>query len=271
MIKCSEYEGQRRLNLEIEYSGHAVLDSEWHTDSECSPFSWLYYVKSGDGYLKHNGNVVKLRGGNVYLIPAECEFAYGCTQLEKMFFHISLTTTEQYELLSGIKRICSAPFSDKEYDDLYRCYFSDSYVDFLSLKTILYKTAAEFAEQEKAGQMCIRRYSDIVEKCMHRVQENVKINLTVKQLAHELYVSESFLRNSFRAETGITLGKYIDEIVFGQAKKLLAKKQMTLEAISRELGFCDRFYFSRRFTQKCGKTPFAYRRECGNVENDTAK
>lgn len=266
MYQCSMGEEHRRLEIEIEYGGRAVLDSRWHAESECSPFSRLYYVKNGSGQLKCGRDTVNMTGGYVYLIPAECEFSYGCTELEKMFFHISVTTAEQFELLSGLKKIYCEPFLPEEYEQLERCYFSKNYTDFLRLKTVIYKTVLQFAEDALLKNGDIRRYSELVEKSMRYIQNNPRINLTAKELAGKMFVSESKLRNAFRAETGMTIGKYTSDIVFRRAKLLLAKKRLSMEEISRELGFCDRFYFSRRFKQYCRKTPSEYKRECGFAE-----
>ena len=82
-----------------------------------------------------------------------------------------------------------------------------------------------------------------------------------EEIAKEMFVSPSKLRNTFKAETGITLGGYIDDMVFFRAKKLLGSKKFSVGDISTKLGFCDQFYFSRRFKEKYGKTPSKYRKE----------
>lgn len=256
----------RKLEVEIEFGGYAVLDSNWHRENECSPFSRLYYVRSGSGYLRHGDETVEMSGGHVYIIPAEYEFSYGCTELEKIFFHISVTTAEQYELFSGMGKIYSLPFSEEEYGELYRCYFSDSYTDFLRLKAAVYQTLARLLDKSgfRGAEIC--RYSEVVERTMKYIQDNARADMTVKEISHALFISESKLRNAFRDEMGVTVGKYADEIIFRRARVLLAARIMTIDEISRELGFCDRFYFSRRFKQQCGKTPAEYRRECSELD-----
>ena len=60
---------------------------------------------------------------------------------------------------------------------------------------------------------------------------------------------------------GITIGKYIDGIVLLTAKERLADKSYDISTISDDLGFCDTFYFSRRFKESFGRTPNQYRKE----------
>ena len=46
-----------------------------------------------------------------------------------------------------------------------------------------------------------------------------------------------------------------------RAAQMIAEGQYSLNAISNRFGFCDQFYFSRRFRQWAGKTPSQYRKE----------
>lgn len=251
------------LDMEIIESGYTILDERWHYENECNPFSRLYFVKRGSGYLREGEKEIRLSGGYVYLIPADCEFSYGCSELEKIFFHISLTTAEKYELFSGLKKIYSLPFSKAETDELFECYFSDNYMDFLRLKAILYRTAARFSKEYNFPPEPIKKYSETVEKTMRFIQENVRINLSVKEVSKELFISESKIRKAFFDETGRTVGTYIDDLVFAESKKRLVRENTPIKDISRELGFCDQFYFSRSFKKHSGRTPSEYRNDKG--------
>ena len=61
-------------------------------------------------------------------------------------------------------------------------------------------------------------------------------------------------------ETGVTLGKYIDDMVFIKAQELLLNNQLSIATISTFLGFCDQFYFSRWFKSMHGETPSHFRK-----------
>ena len=62
------------IRIELYETGFADLDSEWRQQDVCSPFSRLYYVISGKGYLRiHGGDgreeLHELTPGYLYLIP----------------------------------------------------------------------------------------------------------------------------------------------------------------------------------------------------------
>lgn len=93
------------------------------------------------------------------------------------------------------------------------------------------------------------------------IRENLSIQLTVGELAAHAHVSESTLEKSFRAELGMTIGRYIDEEIFLRAESLLRHTDLPVSRMSEQFGFCDQFYFSRRFRAHCGLSPRQYRKQ----------
>ncbi|MFA6294248.1 MAG: AraC family transcriptional regulator, partial [Victivallales bacterium] len=64
---------------EVLTGARSVLGKEWSREGGSEPYSRLYYVESGTGYLRHHGRKFILGSGNMYLIPAHSELSYGCT------------------------------------------------------------------------------------------------------------------------------------------------------------------------------------------------
>ncbi|MBQ8526064.1 MAG: helix-turn-helix transcriptional regulator [Clostridia bacterium] len=245
--------------------GHyIVLDSWWNRKNACDPFSRLYYIKSGVGYLKYGDNTVTLKPGFVYIVPADLTFDYRCDEgdvLEKLYFHISVMSVENYEIFSGINKICALPMEKVGCEDIFDEFENETYAGMLKLKMMLYKTICGFIEEYGFEFMPLNKYSALVKSVMEYVKANTRITLTIGEISRDLFVSESKLRNTFKNETGITLGSYIDDMVFYRAKRMLVNKKYSMGDISSALGFCDQFYFSRRFREKNGVTPSYYRRK----------
>lgn len=249
------------LRTEINLGGYAILDEQWRCENCCDPFSRLYYVTKGSGFLKYGDIIVKLQPGNVYLVPATLTFSYGCQYLEKLFFHISMTKTDMYDLLSGQGDIYSMPFPVYKIEQLKALSEADDYISFLSMKGIIYKTISDFAEKYNFNKITVKEYSKNVKKVISYIHKNPKISLSVKEISKNMYVSESSIRNQFKNEVGTTIGEYIDDVVLFEAKKFLKNDGITIKEISERLDFCDQFYFSRRFKEKFGKTPSQYKKE----------
>ena len=102
-------------------------------------------------------------------------------------------------------------------------------------------------------------YSINVERTIDYIQKHLSIQLNIPLLSKRLYISESTLTKQFKNEVGITISKYIDDLVFYKAQCMLVKSNKSISQISDELGFCDQFYFSRRFTMKFRESPQKYR------------
>ena len=248
------------LQLQINQCGHVFLNDKWKLTNVAVPYSKLYYIKAGSGFLKMNGEIVPLEPGYVYLTPSETTVSCGCTTLEKIYFHISLTSVEAGDLLGQVKGIRRLPFSEAEFAVLVACCQAENCTQLLKLKSVLIKTVLDFMEAESEELFSIKHYSDTVRKALLYIRQNTRANLKAGEIAEQLFVSESKLRKAFRAETGKNLGKYIDEAVFLRAAQLLVEERLSVHDISTALGFCDQFYFARRFKLRYRATPTEYRR-----------
>ncbi len=251
--------------INIRAASQVFLDESWHHKSSCSPFSRLYYVKAGEGFLKHNGKEIKLQGGYVYFIPAECTIDYGCTSLEKIFFHLSVKTPDNYDLFSNINQICVLPFEESLYYSILEVHKPKSYQDVLKLKMLLLSTIMEFQEVYNFEERPIQQYSDVVKDTFEYIHNNLRINLRAAEVAEFLFISESKLRNIFKKEMNMPIGQYIEDMVFIKAKKLLGDKHHSIDEISAQLGFYDRFHFSRRFKQKFNQSPGEFKKHSAFV------
>lgn len=259
------------LNAELAESNYVFLDKSWQHDNVCDPFARLYFIRNGSGFLKSGKDLIQLTGGFVYLIPSGCLFSYGCTALEKLYFHIALTSREKNDLLSAPKKIYSLPFAEEDFQQLLNAYQADDYLSLLKVKVLLQQTLLHFAEEYQFGVVPVKQYSELTEQILNMIQKNLQINLTVASISRKLFISESKIRKIFKEEIGMPIGAYIDELVFLKSRQLLAKKYLSIGDISQALGFCDQFYFARRFKQKYNQSPSSFRAEILSGEKKAAE
>ncbi|MFL9845626.1 helix-turn-helix domain-containing protein [Flavobacterium rhizosphaerae] len=76
-----------------------------------------------------------------------------------------------------------------------------------------------------------------------------------------LCVTEGYLNKSVKEVTGKTAGQCISEILISEAKYMLIKEDLSIEAISEQLGFSSAGSFSRFFKKQVSVSPTAYRME----------
>lgn len=254
------HETANMLQLAVTRSDYVDLTSRWRDTDACLSVTRLYFVESGSGYLEVDGQVIPLEPGYVYLIPSRLHFGYGCSSLKKLYFHIRICSVAQEDLLTGIGKVLKLPCEPEILRSLLGCYQSTDMYGVLRLQMLLQQVICRFADAYDLPALPIKTYSEPLRQAIAYIQAAPSLKHTGKSIASHLFISEGKLRNAFKKELGTTVGDYIDQCVFRQAK-LLLQSSLPMEQISNQLGFCDQFYFSRRFKQRYGITPSQYRKQ----------
>lgn len=250
------------LRLEIIESGYARLDSVWCYHGVCSPFSRLYIVRAGDGVVQAaDGQTTPLLPGRAYLLPAALTIDHWCdTYLEKLYFHLNLIMNDGCDLFARHGRLIELPVGSEEVDRLAALYRSERPEDLSVLQAEVYVLLARMIDRESIAGLAAKSYSPVIARLFTLIQRDLSSKMTVRTLAQALSMSESTLTKRFRAEVGVPLGGYIDDMLLQRARQLLLGTDLTIGQISEQLRFCDQFYFSRYFRQRQGVTPSEYRR-----------
>lgn len=241
--------------------GYVELDSCWrHTDS-LQPYSCLYLVVEGEGVLTLDGEEIVMRPGNAYLMPAGTMFSYRCDRrLVKLFFHFNILGRDGMDLLRNLQRIHSVPLYEGEVEEMVRMNGGEL-AQSLALRHKVYDVVSRLLATYPAELMRPKRYSPLVSRAMEYIQNHLSYNLSSGEIADALFVAEVTLRQKFKRETGCTPRKYIEELVLFQGELMLKTTRMSVSQISSKLGFCDQFYFSRRFVAQYKQSPRQYRQK----------
>lgn len=127
--------------------------------------------------------------------------------------------------------------------------------EILKLQTDLaFELTREVAEIKKN-----ESYSRIVQNAIQIINRDIYGNINTQDIAKELFVSRGHLSKKFHQETGYTLNDFIVYVKIREAKKLLLHSSMSLDEISRKLGFSTQSYFTKVFREATGSTPRHYR------------
>ena len=249
-------------HLSVPYAGLASLGPEWKCERECSPFSRIYYIVKGEGLIYLDGKEQKLTAGNSYLIPAGLTYGYCCEDsMEQLFFHVNLTHINGMDLFRGCREIYSRQVTSPEMEETVQFYLSKQVADVFRLKSILLGELAAFMKMAGIGESDRKAYSPLVEQMFYLAQNPVSSNYHVSELAESLHVSPSTLTKRFRAETGMSPGEYLTQLVISRACSLLLTDDYSIAEIARELGFSDQFYFAKYFKKQMYVSPSTYRKQ----------
>lgn len=100
----------------------------------------------------------------------------------------------------------------------------------------------------------------INEVCLF-IQKNFNTAISLKQVANQIYLTESNFCKFFKKATGKTFSDYLNEIRINEAARLLLQTDKTISQISFECGFETLSYFNRVFLKKKSQTPSVFRNE----------
>jgi AraC-like DNA-binding protein len=86
-------------------------------------------------------------------------------------------------------------------------------------------------------------------------------NLTVNSIAREFDLNRSYLSHRFKSDTDFSLHEYILMVKILRSLSLLERNEkMTIEQLSKIMGFSSPDYFTRLFKKKMGTTPGKYKK-----------
>lgn len=247
--------------LQISSSGYVKTDSSWKHKAIPFPYSRLYFVTEGSGVLVSDKEEMLLEPGFVYLTPcgSQCGF-YGTDSVTKLFFHINVIMPNGYDMFASCRTFARIPFAVSRTLKLRDWYMSEDTVKQTLLKCALWETVAAFAGKLRLAEGEQGSYSELVRRAIGYIRENLTAGLTVTDVANAVFCSAGALTQSFRQEVGVTMAQYIEDLVMQEAQWRLLDTEWTIGSISAELGFCDQFYFTRRFTKRFQITPREYRK-----------
>ncbi len=106
---------------------------------------------------------------------------------------------------------------------------------------------------------CGRTGNDIVCQICECALENIYEDLSLKAISEKLFMNKTYLSESFKQKTGISLVEYLTKVKIEKAKKLLIEGNLKTYEIGSRLGYKDIEYFSKLFKKYTGITPTKFR------------
>lgn len=100
-----------------------------------------------------------------------------------------------------------------------------------------------------------------INKSIEYIHNNLDQDLTLDEVAKNVYVSSTYLSHLFSKCIKMTFSQYIIHARIQKAKHLLSNTNLSIMDIALECGFNSQSYFSNVFKRLEGLTPKEYREE----------
>ena len=92
----------------------------------------------------------------------------------------------------------------------------------------------------------------------------IKLNyrdISIKQLSEHFHFNEDYFNRLLKLRTGMTYTQYVQNLRLGEAESLLLHTNLTIDDIATKVGYSNKGYFYKIFTEKNNLTPAKYRKE----------
>jgi transcriptional regulator GlxA family with amidase domain len=102
--------------------------------------------------------------------------------------------------------------------------------------------------------------SDRIQKALAYARGNLKNTLSVDELAEAAHLSPRQFSRAFRAETGQSPAKAVENLRLEAARLMMEQSRHPIDVVAAETGFADRERMRRAFVRAFGQPPQAIRR-----------
>lgn len=258
MENCGNLQSAKNLVTDLHELQYVKIKEEWNYKNVVSAFTRVYFPISGEGVVYSEGEKITLTPGNLYVIPAYTKFSCECeVELVKFYAHVSVVKQDGTDAFSNIGRVLEA-VDDGFVRRLESLIKDDGIEALIKIRQTVFEALLYVCKKEGVVLGAQKKYSALVKYAIDYINENLSASLKISDIANSLSVAGVTLQQRFTKEVGMPIGKFIDQKLMMTAERELIKGDMNVGEIAEKLGFCDRFYFSRRFSEWYGASPKKY-------------
>jgi two-component system response regulator YesN len=131
------------------------------------------------------------------------------------------------------------------------------------LETIEEMKAAVYSYMQAASQSISDKKNsksrNVITKIKSIIENHYAENLTISQIAEEVYLTTTYVCLIFKQETGYTLNDYVTKVRMDKAIELLTDTSDKLYDICYAIGYSEPSYFSKMFKKYSGLSPSEFR------------
>ncbi|UFH52123.1 AraC family transcriptional regulator [Spirosoma sp. KNUC1025] len=279
----------KSLRLSLLHIGFIQLDARWQFDKVISPFSRLYLITAGEGWVFHNGQKFLLKPGYLYLIPSFTYSRYHCDQFLEQYYISFFDEMQEglsvYDLKSMVyeteaqtldyslmeRLLAQNPgrtiteIDPKTYDNrpevlsFNQSRVNQSVSQYVETQGMLLQLFSRFLSAESdLDQQRARGFHQLASVLQH-IDRHLHEKLTVEQLAGSIHLNPDYFSRLFLSIVGIRPMDYIINKRLERAQLLMMTSSMPLKKVAETVGIPSIYYFSRLFKRRFGIPPGTYR------------
>ena len=239
----------------------------------------LVYIVAGEAVFTIGQNAIPVCGGDVLLIPAGMPYSADTDDMcDYYFYHFTgrmlpIAETQPYPTMvrdfsfelppvtqrrvTLMQKTRLAEVNSRFYNYVAECedlHNRSTFSGRLAIDHILCRLLLLLAEITE-GSNSATGYPLVLDRMLGYIRKNLTGTITTAELCRYCDVSGSYAARIFKKHMNTTITQYITDQKLEYACELMRNTGMNVSQIASYLGFCDVYYFSRRFKEKYGKAP----------------
>jgi YesN/AraC family two-component response regulator len=276
------------LYLTLLYTEHREVGVWWNYKKVMSPFSRMYLIPEGEGWVYQNKQEFHLTAGDLLLIPSFTEHSYRCDRSMDHYYicffdkiqgaesiynlynfncHQKATPAD-YQLMKRLLEINpnrQLPDTDpQKYDNkpaLQSTYIQSvqNVEQIVESNGIMLQLFSRFiGQQKKIFESDTESYKRL-NKVLTYINNNLSSKFTLEDLAAQVYLSPEYFSKLFKRIIGLKPTEYILRKRIEKAQILMISTTLNYSEIAFDVGIQNIPYFFTCFKKLTNMTPYEYR------------
>jgi AraC-like DNA-binding protein len=221
----------------------------------------LFVTYEGQGILDHSGRCDELDAGTVFFIPDATPCSYRCKDDDWKFYFLEFSGLDMArslglpveEILSSGRIPDAILLCERMIDNLITKPSGYGYTADILLQELLLLFARELPASKSI------RYPEL-DAVLFYLHKNIGKPFRIDDLLRQTELSRTAFFARFRAMTGQSPNRYMQELKLASAKASLETTNLSIKEIASALCFYDEFHFSKMFKKRYGTSPSSLQR-----------
>ena len=265
-VKFTPYFSNDINPLKVSCFGITNPDKDYFIARNPSPCYIIEYVVSGTGYIEINNQREKLSAGDAYIIHQGdfCKYYADKRDPYKKYWINFATLPFFEEMLRAYDisdRVIKGIDLGSYFDEIFKLESVTSNNDdlYIPISKIIFCMMMDIAQHKKNAIPAIGY--DLASSVKAILDCSVNQQITMDDIAREVYRSKNEVIRQFKRRYGITPYAYLIDIRVRRAKNILQNTSSTLAEIAEYLCFSSEYHFSNCFKKRVGESPREFRRK----------
>lgn len=254
-------------SISVYHIGYSYQKANRHYFNHITRRFKLVYVLEGAGWF----NGLPVRSGQGFLMwenhansmSADAKSPWGYIYIsftgniaEKLLLHAGFTPENNIfdvDNLQLVKDLCMDVIYTKHPERITDIYLCSILFHLISLNK------QQFDEQERKQVSAAPGMNEHVYNAIRYMSKNYRSSIGVQDVASAAHISEKYLRELFKKETGKSIQQYLTDLRLAAAKMLLSNSRYNISEVANLAGFREYRNFVRLFKARYGITPTEFR------------